>query len=281
MAGIMGSSQQIGAIIGVIDEIAYQTNLLALNAGVEAARAGEAGRGFAVVASEVRALAQRSAGAAKEIKSLISRSSIEVSNGVELVEATERAFDRIKEQISTIDGGIAAIASQAVEQSTRLTQVNSAIAEIDQTTQQNAAMAEQATAACQSLAQESERLAGMVAEFRIGSEGGNSAKEAAAGLLPARAPRGLRPNPDLPGQSPPRGPPRVAERFRLRGCSDGISIAIFPSKSLARRPRSFGSASHPASAKYAEMRAGSADEQWRRRIRRPQWPDQVGSSRDC
>ncbi len=165
--GILASSQQINQIIGVIDEIAFQTNLLALNAGVEAARAGESGRGFAVVASEVRALAQRSAEAAKEIKSLISKSATEVATGAELVGATGRAIERILGQITTIDGGIANIASQAMEQATTLKQVNTTIGEIDQTTQHNAALAEEATAACHSLSQESERLALLVAEFRV------------------------------------------------------------------------------------------------------------------
>lgn len=165
--GILQSSQQIGQIITVIDEIAFQTNLLALNAGVEAARAGESGRGFAVVASEVRALAQRSAEAAREIKGLISRSSSEVAVGAEHVHATGRAIDRIMSQISVIDGGIANIASQAIDQAITLKQVNTAIGEIDQTTQKNAAMAEQATAACHLLAQESQSLAALVSEFRV------------------------------------------------------------------------------------------------------------------
>ena len=165
---IMSSSQRIGTIVGVIDEIAFQTNLLALNAGVEAARAGEAGRGFAVVATEVRALAQRSAEAAKEIKQLISRLSDDVSDGVKLVGETGRAFDRINSQISVIDGGIADIAGQAVNQSSLLNLVNTAVGELDQSTQQNAAMAEQATAACQSLAQQAERLTQMVGQFAIG-----------------------------------------------------------------------------------------------------------------
>jgi methyl-accepting chemotaxis protein len=168
---ITESSQKIGATIGVIDEIAFQTNLLALNAGVEAARAGEAGRGFAVVASEVRELALRSAQAAKEIKALIAQSSGAVANGVELMTATSSAFDRIKDQITDIDGNIADIAGQALNQSSTLKQVNIAISEIDQTTQQNAAMAEQATAASRSLAQESDRLARMVGEFAIGERG--------------------------------------------------------------------------------------------------------------
>ncbi|MDB5649174.1 MAG: methyl-accepting chemotaxis sensory transducer with Cache sensor [Hyphomicrobiales bacterium] len=165
--GILQSSQQISQIITVIDEIAFQTNLLALNAGVEAARAGDSGRGFAVVASEVRALAQRSAEAAKEIKGLISRSSNEVTVGAERVHATGRAIDRIMTQISVIDGGIANIASQAIDQAITLKQVNTAIGENDQTTQKNAAMAEQATAACHLLAAESQSLAALVSEFKV------------------------------------------------------------------------------------------------------------------
>ena len=167
---ITESSQKIGSAVGVIDEIAFQTNLLALNAGVEAARAGDAGRGFAVVASEVRALALRSAEAAKEIKQLISQSSAAVANGVELMGATSEAFDRINSQISIIDGGIADIAGQTTTQSSILKQVNSGIAEIDQTTQQNAAMAEEATAASRALSHESDRLARMVGEFVVDGE---------------------------------------------------------------------------------------------------------------
>ena len=177
---IKGSSERIGAIIGVIDEIAFQTNLLALNAGVEAARAGETGRGFAVVASEVRALAQRSANAAKEIKDLISHSADEVARGVDLVKATGVAFDRIKTQVSVIDGGIADIAGQAVDQSNTLKQVNLALAEIDQSTQQNASMAEEATDACRSLTEQCTQLADMVGRFRVSAE-----RPKAASLLSA------------------------------------------------------------------------------------------------
>jgi methyl-accepting chemotaxis protein len=162
---IRSTSANIAAIIGVIDEIAFQTNLLALNAGVEAARAGSAGSGFAVVASEVRSLAQRSAEAAKQIKGLITQCSTEVANGVELVDATGRAFDRIKSQIGNIDGGIAHIAGQAIDQARTIKEVNATLGEMDTSTQQNAAMADQATAACRSLADESKQLADMLSRF--------------------------------------------------------------------------------------------------------------------
>jgi methyl-accepting chemotaxis protein len=167
MGGIEKSSQQISQIIGVIDEIAFQTNLLALNAGVEAARAGDAGRGFAVVASEVRALAQRSAEAAKEIKSLISTSTTQVSEGVQLVAETGKSLERIISRVAEINGVVTDIAAGAQEQATGLHQVNTAVNEMDKVTQQNAAMAEQATAAGRSLAQESEQLDGLVDRFKV------------------------------------------------------------------------------------------------------------------
>ncbi|RZJ30866.1 MAG: HAMP domain-containing protein, partial [Brevundimonas sp.] len=138
MGAIEKSSQEISQIIGVIDEIAFQTNLLALNAGVEAARAGDAGRGFAVVASEVRALAQRSADAAKEIKTLISASTRQVNTGVNLVGQTGEALQRIVSRVAEIDGLVSEIAASAQEQATGLQQVNTAVNQMDQVTQQNA-----------------------------------------------------------------------------------------------------------------------------------------------
>jgi len=171
MTRIEDSSRQIGQIIGVIDEIAFQTNLLALNAGVEAARAGDAGKGFAVVASEVRALAQRSAEAAKEIKALISASSDQVAQGVELVGETGRALARIAEQVAQINGVVSEIAASAQEQATGLHQVNAAVNQMDQVTQQNAAMVEQATAAAHSLREETDALSELISQFRVGDTG--------------------------------------------------------------------------------------------------------------
>jgi methyl-accepting chemotaxis protein len=169
MSGIETSSREIANIIGVIDEIAFQTNLLALNAGVEAARAGDAGRGFAVVATEVRALAQRSADAAKEIKKLISTSSTQVETGVKLVGDTGKALSRIVEQVSRLNGLVMEIAASAQEQATGLGEVNNAVNAMDQTTQQNAAMVEQSTAASHGLAGEAEELSRLVEQFLIGA----------------------------------------------------------------------------------------------------------------
>ena len=169
MEAIAKSSEQIGCIIGVIDEIAFQTNLLALNAGVEAARAGEAGKGFAVVASEVRALALRSAEAAREIKVLISTSHADVGSGVKLVAETGRVLERIIEQVSEINLTVGDIATGAQEQATGLEQINSAINQMDGVTQQNTIMVEESTAASHSLLQEVTLLANVVGKFRVGS----------------------------------------------------------------------------------------------------------------
>ncbi|MFT4936329.1 MAG: methyl-accepting chemotaxis protein [Pseudoalteromonas distincta] len=180
MARIETSADRISTIIGVIDEIAFQTNLLALNAGVEAARAGDAGRGFAVVASEVRALAQRSAEAAKEIKGLIAASSENVSEGVGLVRRTGGAISEITEQVSAIDSLVAEIAGSAEEQAHALALVSQAVSQMDSVTQQNAAMSEESTAASQSVSHEADRLRQMIAHFRISTSGGGGLQRAAA-----------------------------------------------------------------------------------------------------
>ncbi|MFN3523128.1 MAG: methyl-accepting chemotaxis protein [Phenylobacterium sp.] len=199
MTQIDQSSRQISQIIGVVDEIAFQTNLLALNAGVEAARAGESGRGFAVVASEVRALAQRSAEAAKEIKGLISASSEQVAQGVELVGETGKALQRIVSQVAEISNVVGEIAASAKEEALGLQQVNTAVNQMDHVTQQNAAMVEQSTAASRALAEEAAELARLVARFKVsGVQTMAAAKPAPRRDSPAPAPAQAHSRPAAP-----------------------------------------------------------------------------------
>ncbi len=167
MERIDTSSQKIGQIITVIDEIAFQTNLLALNAGVEAARAGEAGRGFAVVAQEVRALAQRSADAAKEIKTLVTESSDSVQNGVGLVVRVGEELAGVVDHFGRIEDLVSTIASAARQQATGLAEVNTAVGQMDHVTQQNAAMVEETTAASHSLTREAGELGALVKRFTV------------------------------------------------------------------------------------------------------------------
>ncbi len=216
MGEIEQSSGKIGQIIGVIDEIAFQTNLLALNAGVEAARAGEAGRGFAVVAQEVRALAQRSAEAAKEIKTLIANSSAQVDRGAKLVSDTGQSLNGIVGRIAEIDTLISEIAQSAHEQAGGLNQVNTAINQMDQVTQRNAAMVEEATAAAASLRNEASALSELVSLFDIGAE------EAEPVARPAPAPRPAS-NPVAAAQS------RIAQSFNAgsgRPGSGSAAVAV-------------------------------------------------------
>ena len=191
MAGIERSAQEISQIIGVIDGIAFQTNLLALNAGVEAARAGDAGKGFAVVATEVRALAQRSADAAKDIKVLITASTDQVGSGVSLVGETGTLLSRIVTRVGEITTLIDGIATNAQAQANSLQHVNSAVSNMDRVTQQNAAMVEQSTAAARSLSDEARDLANVVARFNTGQA---HTAPAARRIAPAaRAAAGPRP----------------------------------------------------------------------------------------
>ncbi len=207
MREIEKSSAAIGNIIGVIDEIAFQTNLLALNAGVEAARAGDAGKGFAVVAQEVRELAQRSANAAKEIKTLIGASSAQIHNGVTLVDETGRVLEAIIAGVEEIDAHVSAIVVAAREQSTGLLEINSAVNTIDQGTQQNAAMVEQQTAASHTLAREAQALNELLSQFRFGGHE-SFARAAPASRSASSQPAASAPRPSATPLS--RTPVRIA-----------------------------------------------------------------------
>ena len=173
MERIEDASREIGNIINVIDEIAFQTNLLALNAGVEAARAGEAGKGFAVVAQEVRELAGRAATAAKDIKTLVHKSSEEVRNGVDLVTATGDVLSHIGEDVVQISDHVLSIASAAHEQNTGLSEINAAVSQMDQVTQRNAAMVEETNAASVTLAQDADKLIQVISRFKLGERIGS------------------------------------------------------------------------------------------------------------
>lgn len=167
MEKIKSSSNKISDIVGLIDEIAFQTNILALNAGIEAARAGDAGRGFAVVASEVRALANRTTEAAREIAGLINLSREQVSSGAEGVQFTGQAINRIVEKVSEIDGLAAHIAASAGEQASNLERLNGAMNRIDQATRENAAMVQQTTEIARGLNNDVHTLDNLTGRFIV------------------------------------------------------------------------------------------------------------------
>jgi len=178
MNGIKDSSRKIADIIGVIDGIAFQTNILALNAAVEAARAGEQGRGFAVVATEVRNLAQRSASAAKEIKTLIIDSVIQVDQGSKLVDEAGRTMSEIMSSVQHVADIMSEISAASREQSEGIEQVNVAITQMDEMTQQNAALVEQAAAAAESMQEQAQVLAQAISVFKIAGQGSPQARRA-------------------------------------------------------------------------------------------------------
>jgi len=185
MKGINDSSKRIVDIIGVIDGIAFQTNILALNAAVEAARAGEQGRGFAVVASEVRSLAQRSADAAREIKSLISARVKRVEHGTALVDRAGMTMTEIVTSIARVTDIMGEISAASTEQSTGVGQISEAIAQMDQATQQNAALVEESAAAAESLSDQARQLVQVVAVFKL--DGATAAANARSATLTAVA----------------------------------------------------------------------------------------------
>jgi methyl-accepting chemotaxis protein len=168
MTRIESSSQKIEDIVGMIDEIAFQTNLLALNAAVEAARAGDAGKGFAVVAQEVRNLAQRSAQASREIKTLIAESSVQVRSGADLVKGAGSTLDEILKSVRRVADIVAEIASASSEQASGIEQVNAAISQMDEMTQQNAAQVEESAAAAHALEDQSRELNRLMGFFQTG-----------------------------------------------------------------------------------------------------------------
>jgi methyl-accepting chemotaxis protein len=251
MDEINTSSKKIADIIGVIDGIAFQTNILALNAAVEAARAGEQGRGFAVVAGEVRSLAQRSAEAAREIKSLIGSSVERVETGARLVQDAGSTMGEIVSSVQRVSDIIGEISAAATEQSAGIGQVNGSVVQLDQMTQQNAALVEQSAAAAESLKDQAGRLAGAVSSFRLGG-----AAPAATHISATPAAR-----PAVPKSSPAARPAStpVKAAAPARPASAPARTAAPATRPAAAAPKAAAPALRPAAAAMPASAAAGDD----------------------
>ncbi|ABM30835.1 methyl-accepting chemotaxis protein [Paracidovorax citrulli] len=239
MGAINESSRKISDIIGVIDGIAFQTNILALNAAVEAARAGEQGRGFAVVAGEVRALASRSAAAAKDIKALIGDSVTRVAEGSSQVEEAGRTMDEIVQSVQRVNDLVAEISAASEEQSRGIDQVHQAVSQMDQVTQQNAALVEEAAAATGSLKAQAGQLSQAVSVFRIpaGTQAATAAAAAPAAMpRPVRQPAAAVTPRAAPAAMPPAAAPRpAAATARAPAAAPALPRTAAPAPSPAAR----------------------------------------------
>ena len=256
MDQINASSKKISDIIGTIDGIAFQTNILALNAAVEAARAGEQGRGFAVVASEVRSLAQRSAEAAREIKTLIGASVERVEAGSRLVADAGTTMTEIVASVQRVSDIIGEISAAAAEQSSGIGQVNQAVAQLDQMTQQNAALVEESAAAAESLKDQSHQLADAISSFKLGERTG-----VATAALPAKAAarQAIQRASSVKAPARPAArPPKAAAKSSPKAASVTASKPAAPRSGLPASPAPVAAAK--ATAARTDTGAGASDE---------------------